>query len=104
MSGLRPRRLVLLLLLALLPGAYGAAAQPSGNRCGLSPSDWCPSPPADPCGRRKNERSCRADPACAGLPYRGESVIACLPDGRGFWSNCPAVGCISRPGATPPAR
>jgi hypothetical protein len=83
--------LVALLLLPALP----AAAQT--NPCGLSPSDWCASPQGDPCGRHKNERACRADPACVGMRYRGESVIACIPDGRGFWINCPAVGCLSRP-------
>jgi len=41
------------------------------------------------------------------LPYRGESVVACNPDAHGFWSNCPAVGCVSRsapPGERPPAK
>lgn len=27
-------------------------------------------------------------------------MAACLPDSRGFWQNCPAVGCILR--AEPP--
>jgi hypothetical protein len=73
------------------------AAAASGPGCGLSPGDWCAAPPRDPCGRHPNERACRADPRCVGLPYRGESVVACMPDRRGFWSNCPAVGCVSRP-------
>jgi hypothetical protein len=34
------------------------------------------------------------------MPYRGESVVACLLDSRGFASNCPTVGCSS----TPPRR
>jgi len=67
-----------------------------GTPCGLSPSDWCTSAGSDPCGAHPDERSCRADPRCKGLPYRGESVVACMPDNQGFWSNCPAVGCVSR--------
>jgi hypothetical protein len=78
----------------VMAGKIDAAAAQTGP-CGLSPSDWCPGPSADPCSRHANERSCRADPRCVGMPYRGESVIACLSDGRGFWSNCPAVGCLS---------
>ncbi|MFO1518704.1 MAG: hypothetical protein U1F57_03420 [bacterium] len=66
------------------------------NPCGISPTDWCPSPAGDSCGAHKNEKECRADPKCKGMPYRGESVEACMADGRGFWSNCPAVGCVSR--------
>jgi hypothetical protein len=34
------------------------------------------------------------------MPYRGESMEACLPGERGFSPNCPTVGCIS----TLPAR
>lgn len=78
----------------LASGPAPVAAQP--NPCGISPIDWCASPPGDPCGRHKNQGDCRADPLCKGMPYRGESVIACIPDGKGFWENCPAVGCISR--------
>jgi hypothetical protein len=26
----------------------------------------------------------------------GESEVACQPDGKGFWSNCNAVGCIAK--------
>ena len=85
------------------PGVVPVLAQPQGP-CGLSIRDWCPAPPGDPCGRHKNERECRADPACVGIKYRGESVVACQADGRGFWTNCPAVGCISRPTAAVPAR
>ena len=75
--------------------------------CGLSPHDWCTGSSADPCGAHKNEASCRSDARCRGLPYRGESVVACNPDAHGFWSNCPAVGCVSRsdpPGARPPPK
>jgi hypothetical protein len=83
-----------LALLAALLIANAADAQPPP--CGLSPSDWCPSPPGDSCGRHRNAPECRADPACEGMRYRGESAVACIADGRGFWTNCPAVGCISR--------
>lgn len=68
--------------------------------CGYSPSDWCASPAGDPCGRHRDQASCKADPACFAMPYRGELVIACILDARGFASNCPAVGCTS----VPPAR
>jgi hypothetical protein len=69
---------------------------PAGN-CGLSPSDWCPSPPGDPCGAHKDTASCKADRRCQGMRYRGESVVACMYDERGFASNCPTVGCVSIP-------
>ena len=99
----RPRRLlpsaILLMTLAMVEIAVahgGAAAETAPNVCGLSPTDWCHTPAAASCGRHPNEEACRADPRCAGLPYRGESVVACSPDGHGFWINCPAVGCISR--------
>ena len=36
-----------------------------------------------------------------GMRYRGESVIACILDERGFASNCPTVGCTSDPPARP---
>jgi hypothetical protein len=29
------------------------------------------------------------------MRYRGESVVACIIDARGFASNCPTVGCRS---------
>jgi hypothetical protein len=97
-----------LLLLTLLgcSCAVGIAADvaapknsPPDPSCGLGPHDWCASPAGDPCGAHKDEISCRADAHCRGMPYRGESVVACMPDGKGFWSNCPAVGCVSRPNA-----
>jgi len=51
--------------------------RPAPKPCGLSPRDWCASPPGDPCGRRANERECRADPACEGmrLPRRVGRVV-----------------------------
>ena len=83
------------------PGTAPVVAQLQGE-CGLSIRDWCPAPPGDPCGRRENERACRTDPDCVGMRYRGESVVACQPDGKGFWTNCPAVGCITPPPASAP--
>jgi hypothetical protein len=74
-----------------------AGAQPLP--CGMNPKDWCAAPTGDPCGSHRNVAECRADKACYGMPYRGESVVACILDERGFASNCPTVGCIS----TPPA-
>ena len=73
-----------------------AAETPHAVECGLSTTEWCPSPPGDPCGVHKDTERCRADPKCIGMPYRGESVVACFIDERGFASNCPTVGCISR--------
>jgi hypothetical protein len=61
----------------------------------MSPTDWCPAPAGDPCGEHKNVAACRADPQCKGMPYQGESVVACQFDDAGYASNCPTVGCIS---------
>jgi hypothetical protein len=81
----------------LLVLAIGAAVASDDALCGLSPDDWCEAPEGDPCGRHRNEAACRADPACFAMPYRGESVVPCLWDPRGFAPNCPAVGCTSTP-------
>jgi hypothetical protein len=86
----------LIVVVFLLMAAPAAASNP----CGIAPGDWCQAPAGDPCGRHRDAAACRADPACYGMPYRGESVIACLPDPRGFSPNCPTVGGTS----TPPAR
>ncbi len=64
--------------------------------CGLSPQDWCESPPWDACGKHKNITDCRADRRCVGMRYRGESAIACEFDSAGFGTNCPTVGCVTR--------
>jgi hypothetical protein len=74
------------------PPTQGAPPDPN---CGMSTSDWCPAPPGDPCGEHKDAASCKADPRCVGMPYRGESVVACQYDARGFGTNCPTVGCKS---------
>jgi hypothetical protein len=66
----------------------------AADTCGMSTQDWCPAPAGDPCGRHHNAASCRADSACTAMPYRGESVIPCVYDQRGFPTNCPVVGCI----------
>ena len=89
------RRLLPLALAGLLSGSVSAAAQ--SLPCGMSPRDWCPAPAGDPCGRHRTAADCRADAACYGMPYQGESVVACQLDARGFASNCPTVGCTSTP-------
>jgi hypothetical protein len=92
-------RAALLAAMFIVTGAAGASAQRS--TCGMGISDWCPAPPGDPCGRHRNTAACRADPKCYGMAYRGESVVPCILDERGFASNCPTVGCTSTP---PPRR
>ena len=84
------------LMATLALSVCAAPPQPPDAACGLSPSDWCTKRGDDPCGKHADEKSCRADRKCRGLPYRGESVEACMEDGSGFWKNCPAVGCVSR--------
>src|SRR5262245_21104050 len=79
----------------LCTAAYAADASPAN--CGMSPSDWCPAPAGDRCGEHKDAASCQADLACFGMRYRGESIVACQFDERGFASNCPTVGCTSVP-------
>jgi hypothetical protein len=91
---------VALALACLVALSQPAAAQ--SLPCGENPRDWCPAPAGDPCGRHRNAAACRADPACYGMPYRGESVVACILDARGFGTNCPTVGCTSTP--PPPPR
>ena len=65
--------------------------------CGTRLNDWCPAPPDDPCGAHKDKASCQSDPRCVGMRYKGESLIACHFDERGFADNCPTVGCMSAP-------
>jgi len=86
-----------LLGLAVLLAASAPAAAQQRQPCGINPNDWCPAPAGDPCGRHRNVAACRADPACFGRRYEGESVVACQLDSRGFASNCPTVGCSSTP-------
>jgi hypothetical protein len=95
-------RVLALALAGILVGTLPAGAQspPQSSPCGMRTSDWCPAPEGDPCGRHRDATACRADTSCYGMPYRGESVIACILDERGFASNCPTVGCTS----TPPPR
>src|SRR5258708_15354328 len=89
--------LSLLGLAALLAAAAPAPAGAQPRACGMNPNDWCTAPAGDPCGRHRNVAACRADPACYGMRYEGESVVACQLDGRGFASNFPTVGCSSTP-------
>ncbi len=69
---------------------------PARADCGVSIRDWCTTAADGPCGAHPDEKSCRADPRCRGMPYRGESFVPCQSDGKGFWTNCPAVGCSPR--------
>ena len=92
----------MLYIATLLLGTILLTAGPEGEvrafpDCQYTPRGWCPGVPGDPCGAHANEALCRADKRCAGLPYQGESFVACLSDGHGFASNCPAVGCRMAP-------
>ncbi len=95
-------RLLALALAATVAGSLPTTAQ--SPPCGMRTNDWCPAPAGDPCGRHSDTAACRADPACYGMRYRGESVIACILDERGFASNCPTVGCTSTPPPAPAKR
>ena len=89
-------RLVAALVLLLVVPIQVEAKPPVVDNCGMNPTDWYPSPKGDPCGKHKDVASCRTDQRCKGMPYRGESVVACEDDGSGFSKNCPTVGCIAR--------
>ena len=100
MQTMMVRSTLLIINLVLLAGA--SEGQANGRQtCGITLGDWCPSYRGDPCNRHKNTATCSADPKCYGMPYRGESLIACMFDERGFASNCPTVGCT---GKRPPKR
>ena len=86
---LRPRYIAFPFAIGL--ASAGAAAQP----CGMSPNDWCPAQAGDRCGRHATAEACRADSACKGVRYRGESLVRCEWDARNFAPNCPTVGCRS---------
>ncbi len=77
-------------------GTVAATATAPTRFCGASFNDWCPSPSGDPCGEHKDKAACQRDARCKGMRYRGESVVACQYDERGFAVNCPTIGCISR--------
>jgi len=95
MQTMMVRSSLLILILASL--ALPSEGQANGRRpCGMALGDWCAADRGDPCNRHKNTAACKADPKCFGMPYRGESLIACVFDERGFASNCPTVGCTSR--------
>ena len=83
----------MLIAVMLLPPLAASAVEDS---CGYSPDDWCTAKTDGACGRHRTAAACRADPACRGMEYRGESVVACNWDGNGFADNCPTVGCLDR--------
>lgn len=77
-------------------GIYGKADH-DGYSCAQDPRGWCCSSAGEPCGVYNNVADCKSDNRCRGMAYRGESVIACIFDERGFGVNCPTVGCESAP-------
>lgn len=86
------RHLTALAILVLLVPTAAMAA----DNCGYSPDDWCTSAKDGACGRHPDAATCRADIACRGMEYRGESVVACQWDDNGYADNCPTVGCLDR--------
>jgi len=89
-----------IMLMALLSVATAACAQTPAppqekidRPCGMRPGDWCEADKNDLCNAHRDAKSCEADARCVGMPYRGESAVACHYDARGFNGNCPAVGC-----------
>lgn len=72
------------------------AQQPPNRNCQMDPTGWCAGEPDDTCGRNHFVWSCKLDEQCFGVPYQGESAVACKFDERGFGLNCPTVGCTSR--------
>jgi hypothetical protein len=93
-SVMRILRLCLFLVAACSSKASTPSTPPDPN-CGMKPTDWCAAPAGDPCGEHKDTAACKADAKCVGMPYRGESLVACQYDDRGFGTNCPTVGCRS---------
>lgn len=84
------------------PPSSAAGPRLTDKVCGVSLGDWCSAPLGDPCGAHPDVALCKADARCGGMPYRGESFVACKLDARGFGENCPTVGCVSlgsKPGA-----
>jgi hypothetical protein len=72
------------------------AAAVADDNCGYRPNDWCTTEKDGACGRHGDTLSCMKDPACRGMQYRGESVVACNWDANGYADNCPTVGCLDR--------
>jgi hypothetical protein len=93
-AGIQRTALAVMLTIAGVGGIYAQSSW-----CGRSPSDWCEGSFDDPCSRHHATDACKADRQCYGVPYRGESLVACMDDGqqRGFARNCPTVGCTSVP-------
>lgn len=84
------RHFIALAVIVLLAPAAAVAS----DNCGHRPDDWCTSVRDGACGRHPDAASCRADKACRGMEYRGESVVACQWDENGYAANCPTVGCL----------
>lgn len=88
---MRRHFIALAITVLLAPGAAIAS-----DTCSYSPDDWCTTARDGACGRHPDEAACRADTACRGMEYRGESVVACYWDENGYADNCPTVGCLDR--------
>lgn len=69
-SGRVPTKLTVLVGLAFVLVSCGKP-KPSPAPCGLSPSDWCPSPPGDPCGEHKEHVVVHGGPALQGNALPG---------------------------------
>ncbi len=95
MQTMMVRSSLLIIILVLLASASEGLAN-GRQTCGRQLNDWCPSYRGDPCNQHKNTAACMADLKCYGMPYKGESMVACKFDARGFASNCPTVGCTSK--------
>ena len=89
----KPTMLAILTAAAIL---FPATARAIDANCGYGPGDWCTTEKDGACGRHKDALSCMKDPACKGMQYRGESVVACNWDENGYAGNCPTVGCLDR--------
>ena len=72
---------MLRILLVAAPLKLPAPAFAVDDNCGYSPDDWCTAETDGPYGCHVTADACRADPACRGMEYRGESVVACHWDG-----------------------
>ncbi len=95
MQTMMVRSTLLITVLMLLLGVSEGLAV-GRQTCGVKLGDWCRSYRGDPCNRHKSTATCKADRKCYGMPYKGESFVACIFDERGFASNCPTVGCTRK--------
>jgi hypothetical protein len=82
--------------------ASGPAAAASPKDPSPTASKGGPSEASKACRAYPDRKGCEADAKCGGIPYWGESLVACIFDARGFSNNCPYVGCkaaeVSCPG------